>query len=255
MSNIHIDTTTEKDAVRIVLSAHAGTLNTAIHMFRAICKHNPVATVQLETTVETACELEDTIQRMLEDNTLPAAEVKVAAGVPTPTASTTFNDQLIEATRQVLLIHKKDDVELIVSSNSTISNHRLRRMENVLKAIDSSEGTDAVDYATQMAVLALNGLLILHNAKDPIRNIQAFSMAVLSSIRRTLIAKNHDYGNSFGDQLTCRGNIVYVIRMEDKIRRLRTLLTTEAQVKDESIEDTLRDIIGYCILFLHHTAN
>lgn len=117
------------------------------------------------------------------------------------------------------------------------------------------------EYAARIAAEALDILLQRHHAKDPIRNIPAFSEAIINRIVELLVQKNHDYGNSFGNQLAKHGPIVFKIRMEDKISRLKTLLTPvssseaapQSQVKDESIEDTLRDIIGYCILFLHHT--
>ena len=279
MSNIQIDTTTEKDAVRIVLSAHAGTLNTAIHMFRAICKHNPVATVQLETTVETACE--DIIQRMLEDNAVPAAEVKVAAGVSTSTAAPaqsadaqSFRDSITEISRQILVAaHISHDYEILdsitIGTNigrmiSCINHFPTDRIVDYVNAPDGgllktmihgAEEKAATQYSEHIGAFALHHLLAIYNATDPIRNIPAFSMAIMNRIVNLLVRKNHDYGNSFGDQLAEDGPIVFKVRMKDKISRLRTLLTADAQVKDESIEDTLRDIIGYCILFLHHTAN
>ena len=264
MSNIHIDTTTEKDAVRIVLSAHAGTLDTAIHMFRAICKHNPVATVQLETT----------------------AEVKVAAGVPTPAAATaqsadaqSFRDSITEISRQILVAaHISHDYEILdsitIGTNigrmiSCINHFPTDRIVDYVNApeggllktmIHGAEEKAATQYAEHIGAFALHHLLAIYNAKDPIRNIPAFSMAIMNRIVNLLVRKNHDYGNSFGDQLAEDGPIVFKIRMKDKISRLRTLLTPvspseaapQSQVKDESIEDTLRDIIGYCILFLHH---
>ena len=40
------------------------------------------------------------------------------------------------------------------------------------------------------------------------------------------------------------------IRINDKVKRLKTLLKTDQQVKDETIEDTLYDLAGYAILSL-----
>lgn len=66
----------------------------------------------------------------------------------------------------------------------------------------------------------------------------------------TLIAKNHDYGNAFHDSVQEFGNTVMAIRLNDKMNRLKTLIKTDQQVKDETIEDTLRDLAGYAILSL-----
>ena len=68
--------------------------------------------------------------------------------------------------------------------------------------------------------------------------------------------KNADYGDSFSEapyllpKLTT--NASAYIRLSDKFHRLRTLLNLEGQDQqtDESLEDTLRDVAGYCVLLL-----
>ena len=53
--------------------------------------------------------------------------------------------------------------------------------------------------------------------------------------------KNHDYGNSFDKGMDNIGIAYGVGRIYDKMNRLITLTKKEAQVKDESVDDTLRD--------------
>ena len=65
---------------------------------------------------------------------------------------------------------------------------------------------------------------------------------------QTFVDKNADYGNSFESSLEEYGLIAALIRMEDKMRRLRTLIKSEAKVKDESISDTLRDLSNYALM-------
>jgi len=60
-------------------------------------------------------------------------------------------------------------------------------------------------------------------------------------------AKKADYGNSFGESVKEWGLIAAVIRMDDKMRRLKTLITSERQV-DETIRDTLLDLANYSIM-------
>lgn len=67
-------------------------------------------------------------------------------------------------------------------------------------------------------------------------------------MRDTYERKNADYGNSFEQQYNEYGLISSCIRLEDKLRRLKTLTKSEAKVKDESIEDTLLDLANYSIL-------
>lgn len=65
---------------------------------------------------------------------------------------------------------------------------------------------------------------------------------------QTFVDKNADYGNSFESSIEEYGLIAALIRMEDKMGRLRTLIKSEAKVKDESISDTLRDLSNYALM-------
>ena len=67
-------------------------------------------------------------------------------------------------------------------------------------------------------------------------------------IHATCVAKNHDYGNSASDLYNKFGLISYIVRMNDKMNRINTLIKREAEVKDEKITDTLLDLANYCLL-------
>lgn len=62
--------------------------------------------------------------------------------------------------------------------------------------------------------------------------------------------KNHDYGNSFSILYQKFGLKSVIIRLYDKLLRLETLCEKESEVKDESIEDTLKDMANYAIMAL-----
>jgi len=74
--------------------------------------------------------------------------------------------------------------------------------------------------------------------------------AILEDIVTLLLKKNQDYGNASFD-LGLNGNMVH---LWDKIKRFRTFVERSQSSSDkpnfESIEDTLRDIIGYGIIGL-----
>lgn len=64
--------------------------------------------------------------------------------------------------------------------------------------------------------------------------------------------KNNDYGDSATQTYDEYGDVAYFIRLADKVNRLKSLTINNKtqQVNDESIEDTVRDIIGYSLLYL-----
>ena len=62
--------------------------------------------------------------------------------------------------------------------------------------------------------------------------------------------KNADYGDSFGKSYQEYGMTMACIRLEDKLNRLKSLCKKEAQVQDESLEDTLMDLANYAIMTL-----
>lgn len=63
--------------------------------------------------------------------------------------------------------------------------------------------------------------------------------------------KNSDYGDSFGKTFQSLGIISAITRISDKYNRIVSLATgKEQKVKDEAIEDTLRDMASYCIMTL-----
>ena len=67
--------------------------------------------------------------------------------------------------------------------------------------------------------------------------------------------KNADYGNSFSKTFEEFGMTSTVVRLSDKLERLKTLSKQEAQVKDESIQDTVMDIAVYAMLTLMELMN
>jgi len=70
----------------------------------------------------------------------------------------------------------------------------------------------------------------------------------------TVVNKNQSYGNSFDRAVDDFGATAAILRLYDKVNRMESLLNgTENNVKDESIKDTMLDILGYLVLTLHYT--
>lgn len=60
--------------------------------------------------------------------------------------------------------------------------------------------------------------------------------------------KNADYGDSFGKSYDEYGLLMSCLRLEDKLNRMKSLAKRPAQVRDESLRDTLMDIANYAIM-------
>ena len=64
--------------------------------------------------------------------------------------------------------------------------------------------------------------------------------------------KNKDYGDSFGRSVEKYGAISALTRISDKFNRLESLILAneKAEINDESLDDTLKDLAAYCIMTL-----
>ena len=67
--------------------------------------------------------------------------------------------------------------------------------------------------------------------------------------------KNRDYGNSFDKTLNEFGVVAGLIRMNDKMNRIKSIYNKDTNVKDESLEDTLIDLANYAVMTLKWLNN
>ena len=75
---------------------------------------------------------------------------------------------------------------------------------------------------------------------------------ITDEVSAILLKKNADYGGASFD-LGLNGNMVH---LWDKVSRFRSLIgNAKTEPNFESVEDTLRDIIGYAIIGLHILNN
>lgn len=75
---------------------------------------------------------------------------------------------------------------------------------------------------------------------------------ITSEMKDIYEIKNKNYGNSFSEQFKEYGLTSVCIRLDDKIRRLKSLnkqmISGNVNVDDESVRDTLVDLANYAIL-------
>jgi len=82
------------------------------------------------------------------------------------------------------------------------------------------------------------------------REKQGFEEAcrdIALEVAEVVIAKQHDYGHNNILAFKEQG---LVVRLWDKINRLKNLFWNNSEPKNESIEDTFTDIAGYAIIGL-----
>ena len=74
---------------------------------------------------------------------------------------------------------------------------------------------------------------------------------IAKEIGQLVEKKDKDYNSAFSKTLKEYGNVAYFLRIDDKLNRLKSLLlrSKDAEI-NESVEDTLKDIVGYTLLML-----
>lgn len=116
--------------------------------------------------------------------------------------------------------------------------------------INSKELSDT--FMNKNSRKKLDELTIRNVSKDVTEKIYLHK-DILTSIHKMYINKNHDYGDSVHDTYEKYGLVSFLVRMEDKLNRVRNLSKddvkiTDVKVQDEKIEDTLLDLANYAIL-------
>ena len=86
--------------------------------------------------------------------------------------------------------------------------------------------------------------------RDP---FNALLDSIAGEVVDLLARKNHDYGGSYVKLRDEFGPDSFLIRLGDKYNRLLALRGKQALI-GESTDDTIRDIVGYCLLELAYRA-
>lgn len=102
-------------------------------------------------------------------------------------------------------------------------------------------------FAAQFLVLLNEGTHIEPKTKATTTEVNRFTQ-IVGQMAETYAKKNADYGNSFDISLDEDGLVAAKTRIGDKFNRFSSLIKKEAQVKDESMIDTLLDMANYCIM-------
>ena len=78
---------------------------------------------------------------------------------------------------------------------------------------------------------------------------------ICEEIHTLYINKNNDYGDSYHESYVEFGNTMIAIRLDDKLKRFKTLIKQGALVNDESVRDTLIDLANYALMGVMEVDN
>ena len=115
-----------------------------------------------------------------------------------------------------------------------------------LEALKSVEETSAPKEKN----IPLTDSLRYSACNTPAYKLKRSIKKLYEEMSELITAKNENYGDSFSKQYKKYGIVSVEMRLNDKFMRLEQLVAGEKDKLGESIEDTLKDIIGYATLAL-----
>lgn len=102
-----------------------------------------------------------------------------------------------------------------------------------------------IDFSEFMKEEEIYNALIPEELRDD--NVKNFLSECLEMVR-LYAKKNHDYGNSFNKGMDTLGLSYAVGRIFDKTNRAVNLVKKPAQIKEETICDTIQDLACYAVM-------
>ena len=111
-----------------------------------------------------------------------------------------------------------------------------------------------------------NGGFIYNSSKEDVHAVTGKSLckssdkqtfdSVLEEMKELHAKKNADYGDVFHKSFVEFGPTAGVVRLNDKMERIKSLIKNgKAEVKDESVLDSLRDLACYAVMLYVELKN
>lgn len=149
------------------------------------------------------------------------------------------------------------------SSATPADNEIFERAKHFVKQLRQESVIDTATDVYRKAVNSVDSFLEKHKAfpkeiakamllgeyEPTPKDLDIFER-ITNEMHEIYLAKNHDYGQSFDKTWDKFGMTSLLIRLNDKLNRLETLVNKEQKVGDESLRDTLLDLANYAILGL-----
>ncbi len=160
--------------------------------------------------------------------------------------NTTFRGDTTEITRIDIIIRMLDVL--------TDKFCELRERSNAID-FDTVSQEDIAEVGKLFQHIMLCALISIQQSAVYLADIKAFNCNTVEDIysyaANLYTQKNQDYGDSSDKTFQLFGGVSYVVRLSDKKNRLENLSTNDKQrnVKDESINDTILDILNYSAMY------
>lgn len=158
-------------------------------------------------------------------------------------------------------IYRGDELTMVLSPDAYSCEEKPLSEEDADKAIqralnDQENGLGKYNVTLTKDAEKATGCKCKEKSKNQSCDIKLANKAekdiakACNQLMLTLVKKNRDYGDSFGNTFRELGPITGLTRFLDKVNRIKNL-TKEAgkhEVTDESLLDTWKDAAGYAIL-------
>ncbi|MGL5717268.1 MAG: nucleotide modification associated domain-containing protein [Paraclostridium sp.] len=147
-----------------------------------------------------------------------------------------MNTMLTKLNEEVLEVHEAVD-------DMTIENLK----EELMDVIQCCFGIAAVACINLEDCVESHNNKLLNRGHTLHPNLSPFEI-ITDEMHELYKIKNKNYGNSFSEQFSEYGMTSVCIRLDDKIRRLKTLNRDSSNSHDESMRDTLIDTANYAVM-------
>ena len=120
----------------------------------------------------------------------------------------------------------------------------ISQQEKMLKKITKRDCIIMLDRKEEVVNILFTTAVVSLNMLQ--KNTEKLKIDIIKTNRALFMKKNRDYGNSYKDF----GLIGILVRLNDKINRIKALHENNKNEVDEQIEETINDLYNYCIIGL-----
>lgn len=123
----------------------------------------------------------------------------------------------------------------------------IERQPPMIRATDWSRGDIPEEFKEDPA---LQGIFTYPNKIPEQMYFEDYVHNIAAEVCDLIISKQHDYGHENILNAPFGPESALLVRMWDKMARLRNLIEAGQEARNEPLEDTYSDIIGYAIIGL-----